>query len=293
VPLAPLPGTGAGTTCIPNQTPPDPNCNVDSISTYLPGIFTLAIEIAAALAVIMITIGGIEYIGSESVGSKADGTKKIQNALIGLLLAIGAWVILNTISPNLVSFNLSIKKSFAPPPPATGGGGTPPVGGPCTPNPKPYPSPSSPYYATYPCGSAWPSDTSERSSLGPSIHYNYGPTATCALVGDLGCTSVFQIRGGAISGLLWLASNCPGGCAVTITGGTEFWVHTSHGPLTGMVDLHYGGGTSPLDKFIMSGTNTGTTNSCFNTMNSWTLNGAVYALEARSGYTTHWHVCYH
>lgn len=278
-PLEPLPGiTSNGGT-------------VSGLGTYLPAMFTLAIEIAAALAVIMITIGGIEYIGSESISSKGDGIKKIQNALVGLLLAIGAWVILSTINPNLVSFNLSITSFTPPPPPTGGGGGGTPGAGACTPNPSPYPSPNSPYYSTYPCGSSWPSDSNERSSLSNiGVQFNH---SNCALVGDLNCTSVFQISANAISGLQWLVTHCTGGCSVMITGGTEFWVHTSHGPGTGMIDLHYGQGTTPLDRFIMSGTHTGTTNSCFSGMNSWTLNGIVYALEARPGYTTHWHVCYH
>jgi len=101
VPLAPLPGTY----CPPGTT--DPTCtNVSSGGTtlgrYLPGLFKLGIGIAGVLAVIMIMIGGVEYMMSESITSKGAGKDKMRDAIIGLLLAMGAWIILNTINPNLV-----------------------------------------------------------------------------------------------------------------------------------------------------------------------------------------------
>lgn len=282
VPLAPLPGTGAGTTCIPNQTPPDPNCNVNSISTYLPGIFKLAIEVAAALAVIMITIGGIEYIGSESISTKEAGKKKIENSLIGLLLAIGAVIILSTINPNLVSFNLSINQ-YTPPPPPTGGP-TPPGAITC-----PGFGPS-PWYTQYPCGSAWPDDAMERYQLTNNtgiVITGTGTSAQCTTVGQAGCTSVYGLPYQAIGGILWLNNNCSG-CSITITGGTEFWPHVSHGPGIPHVDLRL---SSALDAFIKNPTNSrnlGTLNTCYNGQPAWLLNGATYVLE--NG--THWHVCY-
>ena len=106
VPLAPLPGTY----CPPGTT--DPTCaNTTSGGTtlgrYLPGLFKLGIGIAGVLAVIMIMIGGVEYMMSESITSKGAGKDKMRDAIIGLLLAMGAWIILNTINPNLVDTETS------------------------------------------------------------------------------------------------------------------------------------------------------------------------------------------
>lgn len=52
-------------------------------------------------------MGGLEYITSELPGAKGEGKQKITNAVVGLLVALGAWVILYTINPKLVETDLS------------------------------------------------------------------------------------------------------------------------------------------------------------------------------------------
>jgi len=96
-PLAPLPINGAGG-----------NGEID-FATYMIGIFNLAIGIAAVLAVVFIVIGGIQYMSTDAYSGKTDGKEKIQNALLGLLLAISAYTILYNINPDLamVNFDLS------------------------------------------------------------------------------------------------------------------------------------------------------------------------------------------
>src|SRR3989344_3148463 len=66
------------------------------------------IGLCAVLAVIMIVIGGIEYMTSELVSSKEQGKEKIQGALLGLLIAVGAYALLNTINPDLLNTNVKI-----------------------------------------------------------------------------------------------------------------------------------------------------------------------------------------
>ncbi len=101
-PLAPLPGIGGTST-----TGQAPNTSVDIVS-YAQGVFRFAIGLAAALAVIMITIGGFEYIGSDVITSKEEGRKKITQALQGLFLVMGAWLILYTINPELVKLRFVV-----------------------------------------------------------------------------------------------------------------------------------------------------------------------------------------
>ena len=50
----------------------------------------IIIGLCAVLAVIMIVIGGLEYMTSELTESKAHGKESIKNAILGLLLALGA-----------------------------------------------------------------------------------------------------------------------------------------------------------------------------------------------------------
>ncbi len=81
---------------------------------YIKGAFNLAIGIAAVLAIIMIVLGGIQYMGTESIGGKGAGLKKIKDAVLGLLLALGSYILLLTINPSLVNFNLNIAEIKPP-----------------------------------------------------------------------------------------------------------------------------------------------------------------------------------
>lgn len=92
---------------------------VTTFTSYLPGIFNLVIGIAAVLAVVMIIYGGIQYMSTDAFQGKNDAKDTIWNAILGLTLAIAAWVILFTIYPDteknpFVNFNLAIDKLAVP-----------------------------------------------------------------------------------------------------------------------------------------------------------------------------------
>ncbi|MCE9585666.1 pilin [Candidatus Nomurabacteria bacterium] len=79
----------------------------NSFAKYFNIIINLFFGICAVLAMIMIVIGGIEYMTSELVSSKESGKSKITQAIFGLLLALGAYTILNTINPDLLNISLN------------------------------------------------------------------------------------------------------------------------------------------------------------------------------------------
>ena len=81
-----------------------------SFGSYFNGVLGIIIGIAGALAVVMIVVGGIQYMGSEVVTKKSDGRNMIENALLGLGVLLGAYVLLNTLDPDLVDFKLSLNK---------------------------------------------------------------------------------------------------------------------------------------------------------------------------------------
>lgn len=112
--LAPIPGYIP--TTADNKTTPGP---------YIKGIFNLAIAVAGGLAVIMIIFGGIKYMSTDAWTGKNEARGIIENAIWGLLLAIGAWLILYTINPKLVDFDLKISSQ-----PTTAVASVPPPGGP-------------------------------------------------------------------------------------------------------------------------------------------------------------------
>lgn len=103
--LAPLPGTTQD--CVTDENGKI-NCTTD-IQTYIPGIFKLAIGIAGVLAVLMIIIGGVEYITTDAIQGKSEGKARIQNALWGLVLVLVSWILLYTINPKLTVFNLNVE----------------------------------------------------------------------------------------------------------------------------------------------------------------------------------------
>ncbi|MEK7642409.1 MAG: hypothetical protein AAB392_01300, partial [Patescibacteria group bacterium] len=102
--LAPLPGTVNEST------------GKTTLEQYLPGLFNLAVGISAAFVLISLVIGGFQYLSTDAFMKKEEGKKRIENALKGLLLVAGAYLILYTVNPKLLDINLSIDPAQTPEP---------------------------------------------------------------------------------------------------------------------------------------------------------------------------------
>ncbi|MDP9249202.1 MAG: NlpC/P60 family protein [bacterium] len=113
--LSPLPGLEGTYEIIPDNP----------IGRYMNTLITIFIGICAVLAMIMIVVGGLEYMTSELVSSKESGKSKITQAIFGLLLALGAWTILNTINPDLLNADLKNMEAVAVTVELGGEGGAP------------------------------------------------------------------------------------------------------------------------------------------------------------------------
>lgn len=105
---------GTGSVLAQDYTPLAPipqltnNAGNADINTLVPALVKLAISVAAALAVIMMILGGIEYMSTDIWTKKNDAKGRITNALVGFLLAISAYTILYTVNPKLVDIDFSI-----------------------------------------------------------------------------------------------------------------------------------------------------------------------------------------
>jgi len=94
---------------VPLETIPGIEGGGITLPLYLNSLFNIGIAFAGVLAVIVLVIAGIEYIGgAASESARKDAKDRITGAILGLLIALGAWVILSTISDDLVSGTLNI-----------------------------------------------------------------------------------------------------------------------------------------------------------------------------------------
>ncbi len=114
---------------------------VNPASAGIPGLignfYSFALTIAGILAFGAIVYGGIKYAaGAGNPSSQSEGKSWVTNALLGLLLLAGAWIILYTINPTILTLPIPGLPGLAAVPagaPTTPGGnvGIPPVPGVC------------------------------------------------------------------------------------------------------------------------------------------------------------------
>ncbi len=79
---------------------------VQTFGDYMNALYFVAISIAAFLVVVRIIFAGVKYMLSDIVTTKEEAKKEIKGALTGLLIVIGAVLILDTINPNLKTINV-------------------------------------------------------------------------------------------------------------------------------------------------------------------------------------------
>ena len=211
--LAPLP-------CIGN----DQNCQTTATQTtlekYLPGVFKLLIGLSAVAAVLMIVICGFQYISSDAIQGKSAGRDRIKNAVLGLVLVISAWLILNTINPALMSINLSI----------------------------------APIATKTPAGTLNVNNTiinlktkdqlltqDQASATLTSNGFTFSSTGNCTDKTKASCTSLDGIHSDTVAGLIALKTTCGTSCGnLVITGGTETGHAECYNPTTTCLPHSYG-----------------------------------------------------
>lgn len=85
----------------------------EGIGASFNNMYSIAIGIGSVVAVVMIVIYGFKYMTSESGGGNLQKLKsRITNVVLGLLLLVGIYVILNTINPNLLDVQPDVGKEF-------------------------------------------------------------------------------------------------------------------------------------------------------------------------------------
>lgn len=77
-----------------------------SLSDFLNRLFIASISIGAILAVIKIMWGGYTYMASNLWTRKEDARNTLQNAVIGLLILLSAYLILYQINPCILNLDI-------------------------------------------------------------------------------------------------------------------------------------------------------------------------------------------
>lgn len=92
---------------------------LDTTEGLFNGLYTFAIAIAAILVTIRLIYAGVQYMFSEVITNKSKAKEDIKNALLGLLIILGAVTILNTVNPQLTKTNIfdTLTGTKQPPPP--------------------------------------------------------------------------------------------------------------------------------------------------------------------------------
>src|SRR3989344_2011113 len=83
---------------------PTATSNTD-FTGYAKFIYPFVISVGAILAVIMLIIAGLQMM-TASEGQRTAAKERIQNALLGLLLLVGVYLILKTINPALLNLQI-------------------------------------------------------------------------------------------------------------------------------------------------------------------------------------------
>ena len=172
-----------------------------TLEKYVPAIFNILVGLSAVAAVLMIVIGGFQYMSTDAIQGKSAGKERIKNAVFGLVLVISAWLILYTINPNLLTLNLNIDAVTTTAP--TGGGFLS--------------GPSGPGTAMTPAEIA--ASDSVRASLESKGILTYANA--CVNGGTTGCVNLNGLTQNTQNGLTTLKTGCGSGCFLIITGGTE------------------------------------------------------------------------
>ena len=187
--LAPLPGVG------------DSGDKTTTLEKYVPAVFKLAIGLSAVVVVLMIVIGGFQYISSDALMKKTEGRERIKNAVFGLVLVISAWLILNTINPNLLNINLNIDSVTT----------TSVSGGSLTPGGTVINLNTQDQLLTH--------DQAKVTLAGSG--FTLSSTGTCSNQANRNCTSLDNIHSDTVAGLIALKTACSECYRLAISGGTE------------------------------------------------------------------------
>lgn len=90
----------------------------EAVAILINGLFKLTVGVASLLAVIMVAIGGVQYMTTDSSFNLGNARERISSAIIGLAIVLLCVLVFNLINSRLTSLQLFHLSA----PPGTGNG---------------------------------------------------------------------------------------------------------------------------------------------------------------------------
>jgi len=79
--------------------------NNNSLPGFFNAVFKVLLSVGAILAVLRISYAGWKYMGTDLWTSKNDAKEIIKDAVLGLMLLLGMYIILYQINPDILELN--------------------------------------------------------------------------------------------------------------------------------------------------------------------------------------------
>lgn len=192
---------------------PGQSANQSDLPGYVKSIINAGLILIVLSAVFMVTVGGFLYLTSAGNNAKAKDAKDIiRDSLIGLGLAMLAYLILYVINPDLVNLRLSQLSADGS-----------------------IPAAQSPTGTAVPVTSAGNTYThAEAVAMLSAKGISTSSSGNCSDQNNKNCTSLDGIPKATIANIIALKDKT--GCSFKVTGGTEIG-HISHGTGRPIVDL--------------------------------------------------------
>lgn len=206
---------------------------ISDFPTYISSIYKFAVWTVGIAALLMLSIGGFMYLTSAGNNARMEKAKGvITDSVFGVVMVMTAYLLLYVLNPDLVGGNISsLSSSRVSVASSNISSLYTPVSG-------------------IILGDSWPGVLGMSNPPGTLLDANARTTLTangisvnnpdCTNVGQSGCTSLDWIPQKAIDGVVKIKQIQYGGTslAVIVTGGTEYWLHKTHGPEKGVVDIY-------------------------------------------------------
>ena len=105
----PVPGMAKWDSSISSGT-----LSTNFLAVYINGVYSYLIIISITIAVVMVIIGGFQYVLASGSGNVEKGKTRIKNAIVGVVLLLCSYLILRTVNPQLVLLQLVSLQNIPP-----------------------------------------------------------------------------------------------------------------------------------------------------------------------------------